>query len=367
MKIECIRDRLADAVGRAEKIAGRNPTLPILSGLYLEAKKNTLNIRATNLDLGILISIPVKIVEPGEIVVPAHVLNSFLNSLTKDKSIILNTKDQTLHIETSSTETSIKTLSTEDFPIIPEIKDEENFSLPSKDLVIGLKSVMYAASTGSMKPELSSIYLTREEDHLVFVSTDSFRLAEKKIKTKKIPNFKQVLIPQKNAAEIVRVFDSINEDISLSIEENQIAFRGGGIYLTSRIIDGVFPDYKQIIPKETTSKAVVLKQDLINSLKTALVFSDSLNQLRITLAPSKKLFEIESKNNNVGENVYAVEAVIEGADLVINVNHRYLTDCFQSISSDTICLSFSGQAKPIVVTGVGDKNFMYLTMPMNRS
>jgi len=367
MKIECIKERLVEAVGRAEKVSGRNPTLPILSGLHLKAIKNNLIIRATNLDLGISITIPVKVIEPGELVVSAHILNSFLNSLTKEKIIILNLKGQTLNVSTDSTETSIKTLSTEDFPIIPEIKDEDDFSLPSKDLVVGLKSVLYASATGSMKPELSSIYISHEGDSLVFVATDSFRLAEKRVKTKKIPNFKQILIPQKNAAEIIRIFDSVGEDLSLSIEENQVAFRGAGIYLTSRIIDGVFPDYKQIIPKETTSKVVVLKQDLINSLKTALIFSDSFNQLKLTIAPSKKLFEIESKNNNVGENIYAIEAAIEGEDLIINVNHRYLTDCFQSISTDTINLSFSGQTKPIVVTGVGDKSFLYLTMPMNRS
>ncbi len=367
MKIECIRDRLAEAVGRAEKVAGRNPTLPILSGLHLEAKKNLLTIRATNLDLGISTSVSAKVIEEGSVVVSAQILNQFLNSLTKEKTIKLNLKGQTLHVATDNTETSIKTLNTEDFPIIPEIRDEESFSLPIKDLLLGLKSVLYAAAVGSMKPELSSIYLGHEGENLVFAATDSFRLAEKRIKTRKIPNFKYILIPQKNAAEIVRIFDSIDEDVSLTIEENQIAFRGGGIYLTSRIIDGVFPDYKQIIPKETTSKAIVLKQDLISSLKTALIFSDSLNQLRLTLAPSKKLFEIESKNNNVGENVYAVEAVIEGEDLTINVNHRYLTDCFQSITTDTVNLSFSGQTKPIVVTGVGDKSFMYLTMPMNKS
>jgi DNA polymerase-3 subunit beta len=366
MKIECIKEKLLDAVSKAEKIAGRNPTLPILSGLYLKAENNTLNIKSTNLDLGISISIAVKIVEPGEVVVPASILNSFLNSLVKEKSIILETKGQTLHVATDSTETSIKTLNAEDFPIIPEISDDESFSLPSRDLVLGLKSVVYAAAVGSMKPELSSIYVAHEGEDLVFAATDSFRLAEKKIKTRKTPNFKYVLIPQKNATEIMRILDSMDDDVSLSIEENQIAFRVEGVYLTSRIIDGVFPDYKQIIPKETTSKAIVLKQDLTNSLKTALIFSDSLNQLRLTLAPSKKLFEIESKNNNVGENVYAVEAVIEGEDLIINVNHKYLTDCFQSIPVDTVNLSFSGQTKPIVITGVGDKSFTYLTMPMNK-
>ncbi len=367
MKIECIRETLGGAVGRAEKIAGRNPNLPVLSGLYLKATQNSLSIRATNLDLGISINIPTKTVETGEVVIPAQTLNSLLNSLIQSKSINLTTEKQILKVKTENTEISIKTLTVEEFPIIPEISEDEAFSLPSRDLVVGLKSVIYAASVGSMKPELSSVNLFYEGDSLVFVATDSFRLAEKRIRVKKMPHFKNILIPQKNVAEIIRIFDSIDDDVSISIGENQVAFRGGGIYLVSRVIDGTFPDYKQIIPKETTSKAVVLKQDLVSSLKTSLIFSDSLNQLHLEINPSKKIFEVESKNMNIGESVYSIPAVVEGDILSINVNHRYLTDCFTSISADSVSLSFAGQAKPIIITGIGDKSFMYLTMPMNKS
>jgi len=146
-----------------------------------------------------------------------------------------------------------------------------------------------------------------------------------------------------------------------------MALRSQNVYLTSRIIDGTFPDYKQIIPKETSSKAVLLKQDLINSLKTSLIFSDNFNQLTLKLSPKNKSFNIESKNSNIGESTHSVEAVLEGEDISINVNHRYFTDCFQSINTDSIALSFSGQAKPIITQGVGDTSFLYLVMPMNQS
>ena len=367
MKIECIKERLGEVLGKAEKIATKNPTLPALSGVYMKAENNSLSIRTTNLDLGFSTNIPVKVIEPGEVVVPAQIISSFLNSLPKEKTINLSVLGQTLLIKTGNAEAVIKTLPTEDFPIIPLIKDEESFSLPTKDFLLGLKSVIYAASIGSMKPELSSVYVFYENEFLIFAATDSFRLAEKKIKIKKTPNFKYILIPQKNVAEIIRVFDSVDDDLSLSIQENQVSFFGGGICLTSRIIEGVFPDYKQIIPKETTSKSVILKQDLSNALKTALIFSDSFNQLKLTLSKAKKIFEIESKNSTIGENKYDVPAVVEGEDLVINVNQKYLTDCFASISGDTINLKFSGQTKPIIVEGVGDKSFLYLVMPMNRS
>ncbi|MDP3763896.1 MAG: DNA polymerase III subunit beta [bacterium] len=367
MKIECIKEQLEEALNKADKIAGKNVTLPVLSGLYFNINKNSLSIKATNLDLGISVVIPVKVFEPGIVVVPSHIISSFISSLSKDRNIILNTKEQVLEIKTSATKTSIKTLTSEDFPIIPELDDNKTFSMPVRDLVFGIKSVIYAAAVGNIKPELSSISITHSGEFLVFAATDSFRLAEKKIRVKKVPPFKQILIPQKNAIEIIKIFDKGEEEISISIEEHQMALRSQNIYLTSRIVEGNFPDYKQIIPKETTSKAVLLKQDLVNSLKTSLIFSDVFNQLTLKLLPKAKSFEIESKNSTVGESTHTVESVLEGDDISINVNHRYFTDCFQSIATDSIALSFSGQAKPIIIQGVGDTSFLYLVMPMNQS
>src|SRR3990167_709200 len=262
MKIECIKDQLEEAFSKADKIAGKNITLPVLSGLYLDARQNSLSIKATNLDLGISISLPVKVSEPGIVVVPARIISSFVSSLSKDKNIGITSKNQILEIKTSATKTQIKTLPSEDFPVIPEIDDDKAFSIPTRDFIFGIRSVIYAAAVGSIKPELSSISITHEGEFLVFAATDSFRLAEKKIRIKKVPHFKQILVPQKNAMEIIKIFDKGEEEISISIEEHQMALRAQNIYLTSRIIEGTFPDYKQIIPKETTSKAVLLKQDL---------------------------------------------------------------------------------------------------------
>ncbi|MSR87799.1 MAG: DNA polymerase III subunit beta [Candidatus Zambryskibacteria bacterium] len=367
MKIECIKEQLEEALNKANKIAGKNTTLPVLSGLYMEANQNSLSIKATNLDLGITVNVPVKVVEPGIVVVPAHIITSLISSLFKDRNITLNTKEQILEIKTSSTKTNIKTLPSEDFPIIPEIGDDDVFSIPTRDFIFGIRSVIYAAAIGSIKPELSSISITYEGEFLVFAATDSFRLAEKKIRVKKIPNFKQILVPQKNALEMIKIFDRADEYISISIQEHQIAMRSEGVYLTSRIIDGTFPDYRQIIPKKTSTSAVMLKQDLINSLKTSLIFSDSFNQLTLRLSPVAKHFELESKNSTIGESVHKLDAVLEGDELSINVNHRYFTDCFQSITTDSLSLSFAGVAKPIIVTGVGDSSFLYLVMPMNQS
>ncbi len=367
MKIECIKEQLEYGLSTALKIAGKSQSLPVLSGFYLEAGQNVLIIKATNLDLGISIKVPAKVSLSGVVVVPAQILSSFVSSLSKDHSISMASKDNLMEVKTSSTKTNIKVLPSDEFPVIPEISDDGAFSIPSRDLVYGIRSVIYAASIGSIKPELSSVSVTHDGDHLVFAATDSFRLAEKRVRIKKMPHFKQILIPQKNAAEIAKIFDQIGDDVSISIGENQIALRSEGVYLASRVIDGIFPDYRQIIPPKHSSSAIVLKQDLINSLKTSLIFSDSFNQLTLKVFVGKKIFEMETKNLNVGDIVHKVDAVLEGEDISINVNHRYFTDCLQSISADSISLEFSGQAKPIVMRGVGEAGFLYLVMPMNQS
>ena len=367
MKIECIKDKIEDALNKVGKIAGKNTSLPVLAGLHISAEKNQLVIKATNLDLGVSATIPVKVVEPGSVVVPASTFVLLISSLPKEGNISISVQGQVLEVKTVNTETSINLLPSDDFPVIPEIDTSDGFPVTSRDFIFGLKSVIYSAAIGSIKPELSSISITYSGDHLVFAATDSFRLAEKKIRVKSAPSFKQILIPQKNALEIIRIFDKGEDELLLSIDEHQLALRSGGLYLTSRIVDGVFPDYSQIIPKETLSKAVLLKQDLISSLKTSLIFSDSFNQLTLSLAPSVKKFEVRSKNSTVGESSYGVEAVLEGEDMEINVNHKYFTDCFQSLSTDSLSLRLSGPTKPIVVEGVGDTSFLYIVMPMNRS
>ena len=217
-----------------------------------------------------------------------------------------------------------------------------------------------------IKPEIGSVYIYPEEDILFFVSTDSFRLAEKKIKLKQRLSFDGILIPYKNIVEIIKIFEGVNEDLKISLQKNQISFSSENIYLTSRVVDGNFPDYKQIIPKNPTTKAVVLKQDFISSLKISNIFSDKFNQVIISIKPNEKIFEIESKNIDIGENTTLLSGALSGENVSANFNYKYILDCFQSISGDSLSLELNGNNKPMILRGVGDSSFLYLVMPMNR-
>ncbi len=369
MKIECVKDKLVDVINRAEKITGKNSTLPILSGIFLEAKNNELIVKSTNLDLGLEIKISVKIEQPGIVVVPGSILNSFITNLPQTKNIVLETTEETIKVVTPHISTVIKTLNPDDFPTIPVLtqQDSKIFSIHSNDFVYGLKSVWYSSAVSSIKPELSSVYIHSENGSLVFTATDSFRLAEKKIHLKKTIEIPTLLIPIRNIPEIIRILEQIKGEIKIIVNKNQIAFEdANGLYLTSRIIDGTFPDYKQIIPKEAKTTVTLLKQDFISSLKTTTIFSDKFNKLSFSIYPGKKKFIITAQNPDVGESSNTLEAVCEGEDLNINFNHKYISDSLSSIDADSISLEFNGLSRPLVIRGINDHSFLYLVMPINK-
>lgn len=366
MKIESLKSKLAEAVSKAEKITGKNLTLPVLNCILIETQGRDIVVRATNLDLGIEITIPVKVEKEGKVAIPGNVLNSFLSQSAGDKNVTLESLEGNIKVTSESGMTVIKSQNSDDFPTIPHIEGEKSFKLPAKDFIRGVKAVWYASATSSMKPELSSVYINSDDDGLVFVATDSFRLAEKHVKIKGVKDFGSMLIPVKNIPEIMRVLEGCTSDVDIVLTKNQIAFSYNGVYLTSRVVDGIFPDYKQIIPKNFKTTITVLKQDVVSTLKIATIFSDKFNKLSIKGHPSEKLFEFSTRNADVGESTNKIEAVLEGDDLDINFNYRYITDCFQSIDADSMSFGFNGLTRPLIIRPVGDHSFTYLVMPINK-
>jgi len=368
MKIEINFDKLKETIALVDKIAGRHATLPVLACILIEVKKNLAVFRATNLDVGIEITVPVKSSEDGLMAVPAGIISSFVSQVGNGGQVAkLETVSNNLNISTAKSKGIIKTVPPEDFPSIPKVADGKKISLASDLFVKGLKSVWYSSSVSSVKPELSSVYVYKNAAEIIFAATDSFRLAEKRIKTPLSTDFSDILIPFRNIPDIIRILEHIGQNVDIEISKNLISFQARDIYLVSRLIDGVFPDYKQIVPKSFSTEAIVLKQDLVNSLKISNIFSDKFNQIHLTIDPKQKVFRIQTKNSDVGENDTAVDAALSGDKIEINFNYKYLADCFQSIEADSVSVQLSGINRPIVVRPVsGDQSFMYLAMPMNR-
>jgi DNA polymerase-3 subunit beta len=365
MKVEVLKEKIEEVVTSLEKITSKSLSLPVLQCVLLSTQKGNLIVKATNLDLGVEIKISAKIISDGTIAVPAETLKRFLSTIT-DKKIIIEGEKGGIQVNSEFASTKIKTLPSDDFPSIPKPNKRDSFGVDGKSLVEGFQSVWYSASPSSMKPELSSVYVGRVNGGFVFTATDSFRLAEKKVFGIKVGDFDSVLIPFKNIPEIIKFLNISDRKIEVVVEENQISFFTEDAFITSRTVDGTFPDYNQIIPKEFSTEIVVLKQDLVEALKSTQVFANKFNQVYLEIDSSKKKFLIYSKNEDVGENSFNLKSTIKGDPLEISFNYRYIMDCFQSIPQDSVALKMSGAGKPMVVSGIGDDSFTYLVMPMNR-
>ncbi len=365
MKIEFEKRIVDDAIQKVSKIVGKHLTLPVLSCILLETSNSGVVVKSTNLDIGIEINIEAKVIEQGIIAVPAQILANTVSSI-KDEKIIFEEKDGNLIITTKNNSAVIKCMQHEDFPSIPKISKDNTISISSKDLVQGFKSVWYSASISTIKPELGSVYITNSDVGLVFVATDSFRLAEKKVQTKTRYDFPNTLIPFKNVAEIIKLIDGVADEININFEKNQASFYTNSFYIVSRLVDGSFPDYAQLIPKNYSATVTLLKNDLINAIKVSNIFSDTLNQVKFKVSIAEKSIIIESKNGEIGEYKEKINASVVGDDLEINFNSKYIIDCMQSIVSESITLGFGGIGRPLVITGVSDKSFTYLVMPMKR-
>lgn len=367
MKLNCLKKDLEEAVDTTSRIVSNSATLPVLRCLIFEAKGNQITLRATNLELSIEKKINADIKTEGTVAIPAQILHSTLKTSPQQSKISLELIDNSIVLVIGGTKTTIKTIPIDDFPNIPQPDTKIKHILPKDSFIKGVKNVLYSASTSLIKPELASVYVYQEDSNLVFVATDSFRLAEKKVPYKTEKDLPTAIIPVKNTTELIRIIETQNiENIEVYIDENQYSIYCDNLYITSRIIDGSFPDYKTILPKQITTEVVVLKEDLLNTLKKAQIFSDKFGQITLHIYPNKKTFTISARNNDVGEIFDSLDAAVSGEDLDISFNHKYLIDVFQSITSDSVTLSFAGFGKPLIVKGVSDNSFIYLVMPMNR-
>ncbi len=366
MYIECQRDKLSEFVNKVEKITNKNASLPILSCILLVAKDKTLTNKATNLEIGVEVSIPAKVNKEGIVAIPSNIFSQTINNFQGGKIISLEEKDGFLVIKNEFSEVQLKTQSPQDFPLIPRGEEGEGFNFKIKDFILGLKSVIFSASLSSIKPELGSVYIYPENQELVFVATDSFRLAEKRIISKQISNFPSMLIPQKNCLELIRVFDGVNEEADLFFSKNQISINTPTIYFTSRIVDGAFPDYKQIIPKKGEMVVHCLKQDLFDGLKAITVVFDKFNQVTLTTKTKEGLLVLSSKNTDVGEGEYKLKIKGEGEDVSVSFNQQYIKESFGGFLDDSITLTFGGPHRPLLIEGGKSSYFRYLVMPMNR-
>lgn len=363
MHINVDTKNLKNVLETVSKVSTKHVTLPVLQCVLLDVKNSVLTIKATNLEIGIEGTVPVVMEEEGVIAVPAQILLQTIN-LISQPNITLSVEGEVLHVETKSSKTEIKSIPAQDFPNIPHIVGEP-LVVNSALFNLGIKTTAFTASQSSIKPELGSIYIHQKKEHsLTFVATDSFRLMEKTIPQKNLVLNESILIPYKNALELARVAEGVEGDISLFINENQCALQVGDIYITSRLISGTFPDYEQIIPKEYKTNITLLANDLAQALKKTNIFLNKFMQLTLTL--SEGTCTLSAQSGESGATTESIDASVEGEDLTLNFNQRYIHEAIGHIHDDSVLLKCAGIGRPMIIENVHDKSLRYLVMPMNK-
>lgn len=346
----------------AEKRSG---TLPVLAGIAIIAGDDGIKLRATNLETGIDLKIEGTIKSDGVVALPAATLRDIAASLSGSGTLTLEHSGDTVLVSTGNGRSTLKTLPFEDFPTLPLPESPRaKFELPGALLKALVTSVVSYASVSTVRPELASVLITGEGSALKAVATDSFRLAEKKVTIAGSIDAFSMLIPAKNAVDIMQTLP--DETIEIAVDEHQCAFYWKKGVLTTRLVTANYPDYTQIIPKSFVSEATVLKKDFEAALRRTAIFSDTFQKVRLGFDVKAKAVALSAQNADVGDSAESIPAALSGDNVDLSFNHRYLSAPISTIAAESISLSASGMGRAMVMRGAGDASFLYLVMPMNQ-
>jgi len=373
MKLQILQKKLKEGLGVVGKISSKSLTLPILNNILISTEKSFLNLASTDLEIGINWWSLVKTEKEGKITIPSHTISEFIG-LLPDKKINLNSENNTLDIECDNYKTQIKGLPVDDFPIIPKISDGDFTYFPNKSFCQSLGQVADIAVPSATRPEISGIYFLFQKNLITMAATDSFRLAEKKVPIKNGPSFKKsyaLILPQKSAKEIINIFSGIDGESKVYFSTNQIMFElpmqeteHPQIQLISRLIEGEYPNYQEIIPQKYSTQLILDKNEIVNLIKSASIFSGKAGEVKIKTDAKKKAVKVLSESQEVGAFESFIPAKIKGEDVEIVFNHRFLSDGFANIKSAEIILELNGDSGPGVLRPVGDQTYIYVVMPI---
>lgn len=376
MKITILTSELKKGINFTERVAGKNLTLPILNNLLLEATSNFLKITATDLEVGIQWWGLCKTETEGKITIPAKVLAQLINSIPDDK-IDISTKNNTLYVSSKNIKTQIKGFDSEEFPLIPEFSKNTFIEVNGQKLKNGLVDVVDIASPSQVRPEISGIYFILGKNNIKLVATDSFRLAEKTISFSKAGyknNFNEeikFILPQKTAKEIINMIGEEDKTIKVYLSESQVLFETSAketehpeVNLISREIEGEYPSYQEIIPKEWKTKALIKKDELIKQIKLAGLFSGKINEVKFKI--QEKEMEIYSQDADMGESSSIVDTKTEGKPLDVSFNWKFVLDGLAKIKSSEVLLELQSANSAGVIKPVGTDDYLYVIMPIKR-
>lgn len=372
MKIICTRENLNNGLVTVSKLASQNINLPILNNILLETKEGQLRLAATNLETGINCFVGGKILEEGSITVPSPLITNYISSLPEGDKITLKAEKEDLLVQTIHNQAKIKGLSASDFPfqykLINKIKKGIVFKINEAELRQGLATTSFAAAFDELRPEIAGVFFKFHKAGLILAATDSYRLAERKMKLaeKSTQDF-EAIVPIKAMQELLYVLKGQQDDqVKIFFNEGQLLFQIHNIDFTTRLTEGQYPDYKQIIPQNLKTKVIVDKEELSQAIKrTSFFTARETSDISLHLNVAKNEILVSAETSQAGSNQSKVQAEIHGQNQEIVYNYRYFLEGLANISSAQVCFETNGQEEPGVLGPAGrEEAFLYLVMPI---
>lgn len=361
MKVTVTQENLNRALAAVSRVASSKTSLPILSNILLRTEKNRLLVAATNLEIASVYSIGAKVEKEGSITVPARLVSEFVSNLPKD-NVIVKVDGSKLDIASGNYKSTINGVLSDEFPTLPSIIPAHTIVLPSLLLKQAINQTVVTASHDDTRPVLTGVLCQAHEGKLYFAATDGYRLAERQIAATKEDI--KALIPASTLQEVARVVPEDIEEVTLLFDDAQVRFQAGDVEITSRLIDGNFPDYRQLIPKKTDITATLQTAELVRITKIASLFArESGGSVTLHTDTTHKVVSIHSVASQLGENTSEATAEVDGEGSV-TLNSRYLLEALGCVESPTITFGFSGKLAPCVVRPVGDDSYQHIVMPL---
>lgn len=365
MKITVLQTNIARVLGVTGRIVGTRTTLPVLSNILIRAEKGKIKLSATDLEVGITTVTIGKIEEEGEITLPARLLSDFILN-NKDESIEITTKGTIAEIKSEHFEATIHGIAAEEFPSVPEASKERFAVLSRSTLIDALKKINIAPANDDTRPALAGVFFQFEGKNLTIAATDSYRLAEKKIHLTEAVEDRKMIVPSRTMNEVLRISSSSEsiEEIGLNATDNQVSFKIGDTYIVSRLIEGSFPNYAQIIPASSKIKVLVKQSELSSAVKMSSLFAKESANNNIKLSVGNNLLTILSAASQSGSAKSIISAETTGGEVEVAFNARYILDVLSVLGDDQVSLEFNDSSSAGVVRSVKDKDYIYLIMPL---
>ncbi len=372
MKFTCTRENLLSVLQQVSGIANKHTNLPILNNILIQVSSSKVEMISTNLEIAIKAHLRAKIEEEGSFTVPAKTLTDFVNLLPEEQ-IHISLDENELLINCGSSKTKIKGAGADDYPVIPEIEEKNGYVFSAENFKDSLAKVVVAVAKNEIRQELAGVYFgffTPGFKGLTLAGTDSYRLAEKKLEISQGDESFECIVPSRCVQELIRLIsvgkdEQTENNVRLWVSENQISIRFANFELSSRLVDGKYPDYAQIIPKEFKTGATVSNSSLVKKIKAASLFTTfGVNAVNLKIGDGQMI--VSSTSTQTGEHSSSLDAQIVGDGNEILLNHRYVLDGLQQISGSDVILNINTSDTPCLLKPKNDNSYVYIVMPIRQ-